>query len=120
MSGVTLSTSVLALLSSVESSQSLVLSPSISELGVVVTKRAPSGMALSPRLALSPERRVVVTEHAPSGVASLLSGVASLPEHGVVVIVAAIDDMATMKKCFVGVGSGSRGDSKRDQVPLGR
>jgi hypothetical protein len=42
--------------------------------------------------------------------------VASLPEPGVVVIVATIDDGATTKRCFVGVGSGSRGDSKREQV----
>ena len=77
-----------------------------------VTKRVPSGVASLPRLALSPERDFVVAEHAPSGVALLPSGVALSPEHGVVVIVAAIDDGATTKRCFVGVGSGSRGDSK--------
>ena len=93
----------------------------VTELGVVVTERAPSGVASSPRLASSPERAVVVAERAPSGTASSLSGVASSPERGVVIIVAAIDDGATTKRCFVGVGSGSRGDSKREQVlPLGR
>ena len=92
----------------------------VTKLGVVVTKRAPSGVALSPRLASSPEGAVVVAERVPSGVALLPSGVALSPKRGVVVIVAAIDDRATTKQCFVGVGSGSRGDSKREQVPLGR
>ncbi len=109
-----------ASLPSVESLPSLVLLPSVSERGVVVTERAPSGMALSPRLASSPKRGVVVSEHAPSGVALSPSGVALLPERGIIVIVAAIDNEATTKRCFVGVGSGSRGDSKREQVPLGR
>ena len=88
--------------------------------GVVVTERAPSGVASSPRLASSPERAVVVAERAPSGTASLLSGVVSSPERGVVVIVAAIDDGATMIQCFVGVKSGSRGYSKWEQVSPGR
>ncbi len=75
--------------------------------GVVVTERAPSGVASSPRLASSPERAVVVAECAPSITASLLSGVVSSPERGVVAIVAAIVDGATTKRCFVlnlGVG----------------
>jgi hypothetical protein len=92
----------------------------VAKLGVVVTERAPSGMASLPRLALSPKRSVVVAERLPSGMASLRSGVVSSPERGVFVIVAAIDDGATTKQCFVGVGSGSRGDSKWEQVPLGR
>ena len=105
---------------SMELLPSLVLSPSVSELGVVVTKHAPSGMASSPRLALSPERAVVVAKLVLSGVASLPSSVAPLPERGIVIIVSAIDDGATTKRCFVGVRSGSRGDSKWEQVPLGR
>ena len=75
---------------------------------------------MSPRLALSPERGVILAKHALSGVALSLSGAVSSPERGVVVIVTAIDDRATMKQCFMGVGSGSRGDLKREQVPLGR
>ena len=59
------------------------------------------------------ERGVVVAKRA-------LSSVASSPKRGIVVIVAAINDGATMKQCFVGVGSASRGDSKREQVPPGR
>ena len=75
-----------------------------------------------PRLASSPERAVVGAKRAPSGVAAERapsvvalspSGVVSLPKHGIVVIV----DNETR---FVGVGFGSRGDSKREQVPLGR
>ena len=85
----------------------------VTELGVVVNERAPSGVSSLPRLVSSPKRAVVVTERAPSGVVSS-------PERGVVVIVAAIDNRATTKRCFVGVGSGSRGDLKREQVPLGR
>jgi len=88
--------------------------------GVVITKRAPSGVASSPRLASSPKRAVVVAKRAPNGTWSLLSGVVSSPERGVVVIVAAIDDGATMKRCFVGVKSGSRGYSKWEQVSPGR
>ena len=81
---------------SVELLPSLVLLSSVSECGIVVAKHAPSGVALLP------------------------SGMALSPERGVVVIVAAIDNGATTKQCFVSVGSGSRGDSKREQVPLGR
>ena len=92
----------------------------VTELGVVVTERAPSGVALSPRLASSPKRAVVVAERAPSGTALSLSGVALSPERGVVVIVAAIDDGATTKRCFVGVKSGSRGNSKWEHVSPGR
>jgi hypothetical protein len=99
---------------------SLVLSPSVSELGVIITKHAPSGVASLPRLASSPEHGVVIAEHAPSGVALSPSSVALLPERGVIVIVAAIDDRATTKRYFVGVGSGSRGEWKREQVLLGR
>ncbi len=80
----------------------------VTKLGVVITERAPSSVALSPRLASSPERAVVVAERVPSGTALLLSGVVSSPERGVVVIVAAINDRATTKRCFVGVKSGSR------------
>ena len=83
---------------------------------VVIAIIVSSGVALSPRLASSPEGAVVVAERVPSGVALLPSGVALSPKRGVVVIVAAIDDRATTKQCFVGVGSGSRGDSKREQV----
>ncbi len=75
----------------------MVLSPSISKLGVVVTECALSGVALLLRLMLSPERGIVVAEHAPSGVALLPSGVASLPERGVVVIIAAINNAVTPK-----------------------
>ncbi len=85
------------------------------ELGVIVTKRAPSSVASLPRLASSPKRGVIVTERAPSGVVllpsgvvSLPSGVALLPKRGVAIIVAAINDGATTKQCFVGVGSASR------------
>ena len=92
----------------------------VTELGVVVTERAPRGVTSSPRLASSPKRAVVIAERAPSGTWSLLSGVVSSPERGVVVIVAAIDDGATMKRCFVGVKSGSRGYSKWEQVSPGR
>ena len=105
---------------SVESLPSLVLLPSVSELGVVVIESASSGVALSPRLASSPKHGAVVAKHAPSGVALSPSAVVLSPERGIVVIVAAIDDGATMKQCFVGVGSASRGDSKREQVPPGR
>ncbi len=63
---------------------------------------------------------VVVAEGAPSGVVSSPSGVALLLECGDVVIDAAIDDGATTRRCFVGVGSASRGDLKREQVPPGR
>jgi len=84
--------------------------------GVVVTNRAPSGVASSPRSASSPERAVVVAKRAPSGTASLPSSVVSSPERGVVVIVAAIDEGATTKRCFVGVKSRSRGYSKWEQV----
>ena len=45
---------------------------------------------------------------------------ALLPKRGVVIIVAATDDGVTRKRCFVGVGCASRGDSKREQVPPGR
>ena len=51
---------------------------------VVVANCAPSGVALSPRLALSPKCGVVVAERAPSGVASS-PRLALLPERGVVV-----------------------------------
>ncbi len=105
---------------SVELSQSLVLLPSVFELGNVVTERAPSGVALLPRLASSPERGIIVAKRASSGVALLPSGVALLPKRGVVIIVAAIDNGATTKRCFVGVGSASRGVSKREQGPPGR
>jgi hypothetical protein len=71
-------------------------------------------------LASSPKRDIIVAEHALSSVASLPSGVALLPEHGVVVIVAAINNRATTKRCFVGVGSASRGHSKREQLCPGR
>jgi hypothetical protein len=97
----------------VELLPSLVLSPSVSKLGVIVTERVPSSVALSPRLASSPEHAIVVTKCAPSGVA--LS-----PERDVIIIVTAINNRVTTKQCFVGVGSGSRGDSKWEQVPLGR
>ena len=63
---------------------------------------------------------LVVAKHAPSGVALLPSGTALSPEHGVVFIVVAIDDEVTIKGCFVVVGSVSRGDTKREQVPPGR
>ena len=53
----------------------MVLSPSISELGVVVTKRAPSSVASSLRLALSPERGIVVAEHVPRGAAMEQRGI---------------------------------------------
>ncbi len=98
--------------------------PSVSELGVVITEHAPSGVASSPRLALSPKHGVVVAEHALSGVASLLSirqAWASSTKPGVVVIVAAIDNGATTKQCFVciigrfcrrGLASGNRKDLK--------
>ncbi len=69
----------------------------VTELGVVVTERAPSGVASSPRLVSSPEHAVVVAERAPIGMALLPSGVASSLERGVVVIVAATDDGATTK-----------------------
>jgi hypothetical protein len=92
----------------------------VTELGVVVTEHAPSGVALLPRLASSPERAVVVAERAPSGTALLLSGVVSSPERGVVVIVAAINNRATTKRYFVGVKSGSRGYWKWEQVSPGR
>ena len=98
----------------------MVLLPSIFKLGVVVTKCVPSGVALLPRLASSPEHGVVVAKRAPSGVASLLSRVASSPKRGVVVIVAVIDNGATTKQCFVGVRSASRLDLMREQVPPGR
>ncbi len=88
--------------------------------GVVVTERAPSSVASLPRLASSPERAVVVAKRALSGKALLLSGVVSSPERGVAVIVAAINDGATTKQCFVGVKSGSRGYSKWEQVSPGR
>ena len=71
----------------VELLPSMVLLPSVAELGVVVTKRAPSGVALLPRLALSPELGIVVAERAPSCMALLPSGVALSLEHGVIVIV---------------------------------
>ena len=103
-----------------ESLPSLVLSWSVSELGVVVTERAASGVMLSPRLALSPKGAVVVAERAPSSVVLLPSGVVLLPKRGIVVIVAAINDGATTKRCFVGAGSASRGDSKSEQVRPGR
>ena len=83
----------------------MVLLPSVFKLGAIITERAPSGVALLPRLASSPERGVVVTEHAPSGSALSQSGVASSPKRGIVLIVAAIDDGVTTKRCFVGVGS---------------
>ena len=51
----------------------LVLLPSVSKLGVVVTERALSGVALLPRLASSPKRGIVVAERVPSGVALLPS-----------------------------------------------
>ena len=93
----------------------------VTELGVIITERVPSGVASLPRLASSPEHATIVAERAPSGVALSPSGVALSPERGVVLVVAAIDDGATAKQCFVGVRSGSRGDSKREQVlPLGR
>ena len=114
--GVASSVSV-ALLPSVELSPSLVLSPSVSKLGVVVTERAPSGVALSPRLASSSKHSIAVAKPALSVLALLTRGVALSPERGVIVIVTAIDDGATTKQCFVGVGSASRGDSKREQVP---
>jgi hypothetical protein len=118
--GVVLTPSVASLPSMASSSQSVELSPSISELSIVVTERALSCVASLPRLASSPERGVVLTERAPSGVALLLSGVTLLPKHGIVVIVAAIDRRVTTKRCFVGVGSASKGDSKREQSPSGR
>jgi hypothetical protein len=103
---------------------SLVLLPSVSKLGVVVPERAPNSVALLPRLVSSPERGSIVAKHVPSGVASSPRGMALLPERGVVIIVAAIDDNdgATAKQCLVGVGSASRGDSnsKREQIPPGR
>ena len=109
--GVVLLASVV-LLPSAESLPSLVLSPSVSELGVVITERAPSGVASLPRLALSPKRGVVVAKHAPRGAATerQRSGMTSLHERDALIIVAIIDNGATTKQCFVGVGSGSRGD----------
>ncbi len=67
-----------------------------------------------------PSVRQACAKRAPSGVVLSPSSVALLPECGVLVIVAAIDDGATTKQCFVGVGSVGRGDSKREQVSLGR
>ena len=63
---------------------------------------------------------LLLMERAPSGVGSPLSGMASSPKPGVIIIVAAINGRVTTKQCFVGFGSGSRGDLKREQVPLGR
>ena len=74
--GVASSASV-ALPPSVESLPSLVLSPSVSKLGVIVTERAPSGVALLPRLASSPKCGVVVAKHAPRGAAMEQCGVVS-------------------------------------------
>ena len=117
---------VVAMLSNDTAKDGIVVKRSVvAELGVVpehgvvadvVTKRAPSSVALLPRLALSPEHGLVITEHALSGVA-LLPRLALFPKRGVIVIVAAINNGVTMKQCFVGVGSASRGDSKREQVP---
>jgi hypothetical protein len=81
---------------SVELPPSLVLLLRVSELGVIVTPCALSGMASLPRLASSSERGVVVAERAPSGVVLSSSGVALLPKRGVVVIIAAINSGATM------------------------
>ena len=74
------------------------------ERGVVVTKRAPSGVATSPKLVSLPERSVIVTEGAPIGVrflqggrASLPSGVALSPKRSVIVMVAAINNSVTTK-----------------------
>ena len=89
----------------------------VTKLGIVVTKRAPSGVASLPRMASSPECGVIAVKRAPSGVALLPSGVVLSPECVVVVIVAAINDRVAAKRCFVCVGSASRGDSKREQVP---
>jgi hypothetical protein len=50
---------------------SVVLSPSVSELGVVITKRVPSGVASLPRLVFSPKHGVVVAECAQRGVVLL-------------------------------------------------
>ena len=105
---------------SVELPPSLVLLPSVSEFGVIVNECAPSGVASLLRLASSPEHGVVIAEHAPSGVVLPPSGMVLLPKRGVVFIIATIDDGATTKGCLVGVGSASRGDSKREQVPPGR
>ena len=91
---------------SVESSPSLVLLPSISKLGVVIIKRAPSGVALLPRLAPSHERGVI-TKRAPSCVASLPSGVVLLHKHGIVVIVAGTID--TIPKIWVCPGADNQG-----------
>jgi hypothetical protein len=99
---------------------SLVLLSSLSKLGVVVTEHAPSSVALFPKLALSPELGVTVAKRALSRVTLLPNLVVSSPEHGIVVIVAAIDDGVTTKRCLVGFGSASRSDSKREQVPPGR
>ena len=79
---------------SVESLPSLVLLPRVSKLGAVVTEHAPSGVASLPSLALSPECGIVA-ERALSSVTLLPSSVVSLPEPGVDVIVAAIDNGAT-------------------------
>ena len=100
-----------------EFSPSLVLLLSNSQLGVVVTKRALSGMVLLPRLVSLPKHGIVIAERVLSGVALLPSNVASSPERGVVVIIAAINNGGTTKRCFMGVGSVNRGDSKREQVP---
>ena len=83
------------------------MSPSNSELGVIVTERAPSSVALLLRLALSPEHAVIgaerapsgmAAESAPSGVALSPSGVVLSPEHGVVVIV---DNEAMFCGCWI-------------------
>ena len=64
----------------------------VANRGVVITD-----VASLLRLASSLECGVVVAERALSGVALLPSGVASSPEHGVVVILAAIDNGVTTK-----------------------
>ena len=78
----------------------------IAMLGNDATKRGvvPAGDVVPKRGVIAN----VVTKHAPSGVA-LFSRLASLPERGVVIIVAAINDGVTTKRCFVGVGLASRG-----------
>ena len=87
---------------------------SLPEHGVVVPECGPSGVATLPRLVSLPERSVVVTERAPSGVRFLQggmvsspSGVALSPERRVLLIVAAINNGVTRKRCFVGVDSTS-------------
>jgi hypothetical protein len=75
---------------------------------------------MSARLASLPEHGVAVAKHGPSGMALSTSGVASSLERCVVIIVAAINDGVTTKQHFVSVGSASKGDLKREQVPPGR